>query len=123
MLTWLLPICVLLDVGRELCFKQCTNAIEGHAPIGPAVRTAVFSKAAISWGAVGAGVWLIEIVIYALVLTSVALNQAFPILSLTYAATPVASWLLLGEHINPRRWFGILLVTIGVATIAATGVR
>lgn len=122
MLIWLLALCVALDVGRELCFKQCTIVLAQIATTPSRGAIQFYPKAAIVWGAAGAGVWLSEILLYALVLTNVALSKAFPILSLTYAATPVAARLLLGEHVDPRRWLGILLVTIGVAMIAATGI-
>jgi drug/metabolite transporter (DMT)-like permease len=123
MLSWLLPLCVALDVGRELCFKKCTIALERSATPAQVRGTQLQSQHAIAWGTAGASVWLCEILLYALVLTTLALNKAFPILSLTYAATPVAAWLVLGEHIQPKRWLGILLVTLGVATIAATGIH
>lgn len=46
------------------------------------------------------------------------LSVAFPLVNVVHILIPLASWIFLGEHINPRRWLGIALVVAGLVTIA-----
>ena len=121
MLMLLLAACVGLDVARELCFKQGAQFgdIVGH-PGGTGRRVAGIPVQTV-WVLVGFVFWSVEILGWTLVLAQLPLTVAFPIMSLTYAATPLASWLLLGDIITPRRWAGIGLVTAGVAIVGSAG--
>ncbi len=48
----------------------------------------------------------------------VPLIVAFNLAGLLHVVLPIASWLLLGETIGMRRWFGIALVFVGVLIVA-----
>ena len=121
MLSLLLAFCVTLDVARDLCFKMSARASMSPAP-GPAqaIFTGVLTPVNV-WAATGATIWVVEILAYAQVLARLPLNIAFPIMSLTYAAVPLAAWLMLGETVSLRRWLGIGLVTAGVMIVGTTG--
>ena len=122
MLMLLLAVCIGLDVARELCFKQSARISSGQSrSAGPSHSLALLPLHT-TWVGAGLLCWGIEILGWVLVLARLPLNIAFPIMSLTYAATPVASWLLLGDSISPRRWAGIGLVTAGVAIVGSAGV-
>jgi len=108
MLMALLISCVGLDAARELCFKQATMCA---ALVGLS-----------AWVAVGIGVWVIELIIYASVLAHVPLNVAFPIMSLTYVASVLAGWIVLGEQVSLRRLAGTGFITAGVLLVGATGI-
>lgn len=113
MLMSLIFACVALDVSREVLFKKAAGAQgAGFFP---------FVSASMSWGAVGAAVWAAEILLWAQVLARMPLNKAFPIMSLTYAATPLAAYVVFNERISNARWAGIGLVTVGAAIIGASG--
>ena len=120
MLILLLMACVALDVTRELCFKTGARASVAMTG-GPASQGSHFN-AAVGWSVAGAVFWGIEILGWAAVLSKLPLNVAFPLMSLTYAATPLASWLVLGDAISRRRWLGIALVTAGVMIVGASGI-
>lgn len=60
---------------------------------------------------VGAAVWLT-------VLSRVPLSFAYPILALTYAVTPVAAWLVLGETLPLVRWLGVSVICLGVVLVS-----
>jgi multidrug transporter EmrE-like cation transporter len=120
MLIGLLMTCIFLDVVRELCFKIGARA--SVAAAGPAGKSASNVTLAAAWSVGGGVVWGVEILAWAAVLSEVPLNIAFPVMSFTYAATPLASALLLGEAISRRRWLGIGFVTAGVAIVGATGI-
>lgn len=109
----LILTCIALDVGREVLFKMAAGA-QGDGPMP-------FVSASLSWGAVGAMVWAAEILLWAQVLARMPLNVAFPLMSLTYAATPLAAWLIFKERISSARWAGIALVTAGAAIIGTIG--
>ena len=120
MLMALLIACVALDVVRELCFKM--GARESLSLPGWAAMSWSQFRAPAGWSVVGAFVWLVEILGWTAVLAKLPLNIAFPIMSLTYAATPLASSLAFGDVITPRRWLGISLVTAGVMIVGASGI-
>lgn len=119
MLILLMAFCISMDVGRELCFKMGARASVAIAP-GAGFWISHFD-APMLWSIAGAVIWGIEILAWAQVLAHLPLNVAFPVMSLTYAATPLASWLLLDDQISQKRWIGIALVTIGVMIVGATG--
>jgi drug/metabolite transporter (DMT)-like permease len=106
----LLAVCIALDVGRELCFKKA--ALAGAGALTP-----------FGWTATGIVIWGVEILIWALVLAHLPLVIAFPIMSLSYALTPLASRYLLGDRVSARRWAGIGFVTFGAAIIGTTGIQ
>jgi drug/metabolite transporter (DMT)-like permease len=124
MLIVLLAVCIALDVARELCFKTGARASlpETDKAVNKTGATKIAARTAAGWSIAGALIWGIEILTWAAVLAQLPLNIAFPIMSLTYAATPLASAVVLGEKINRRRWAGIGLVTAGVAIVGASGI-
>ena len=48
----------------------------------------------------------------------VPLNIAANLTGIVHVLVPVSCWFFLGEKISPGRWLGILLVIVGVFTIA-----
>ena len=119
MLILLMALCIVTDVVRELCFKMGARASVSIEP-GAGFWTSHLN-APLLWSAAGVAIWCIEILGRALVLAYLPLNVAVPVMSLTYAATPLASWLLLDDKISRRRWLGIALVTVGVMIVGTTG--
>jgi drug/metabolite transporter (DMT)-like permease len=105
----LLTACVVLDAGRELCFKS--------AAVAPAGQQATF----VAWTSAGIVLWTIEILAYLKVLADVPLNIAFPAMSLTYVVSLLAAIAFLGERISARRWVGTGFITAGVALIGLAG--
>jgi len=54
-----------------------------------------------------------------LAMLSVAkVSFVFPATALSYAVGTLGGRLFLGERVTPQRWFGVLLVCIGVALVA-----
>lgn len=122
MLSLLLALCIAFDVARELCFKMSARASVVTGLESSEWSLMMLPSLSTQWAAVGAIVWAIEIVAYSLVLARLPLNIAFPVMSLTYAATPLACWLLLDESISLQRRLGIGLVTAGVMIVGTAGV-
>jgi len=122
MLVLLIILSITLDVAREICFKIAAGGeAESFSPPMPASHPRSF-RAPYAWTACGFLCWAVEIIIWTAVLAQLPLSIAFPLMSITYAATPLASWLFLGETISMRRWLGASFVTAGAAMIGSTGI-
>lgn len=112
MLITLVGLCIILDVMRDVLFK-----------LGAMRRLSCPGLASRLWPAAGALVWAVELVLWAEVLTMLALNVALPLMSLTYALAPLVGRLLFAEAIGPRRWLGIMAVTLGSAIVGVATLK
>jgi drug/metabolite transporter (DMT)-like permease len=109
MLMLLLAGCVVFDVAREICSKVAAHIGNEESPTF------------LIWLTGGIAIWGVEIIAYSVVLSRLPLNVAFPVMSLSYAASLFAGWLILGEHLSLRRWLGTGLITAGVALVGLSG--
>lgn len=50
------------------------------------------------------------------------LSFVVPCTALSYAFSTILAQFVLGEHVDPTRWIGVLLITLGVALVARTPV-
>ena len=64
-----------------------------------------------------------ESVVWLLVLEQAPLSIAFPIMSLTYAATPIAAALVLEERLTRRQAIGAALVTLGAVLVSISDLK
>ena len=55
---------------------------------------------------------------WSFLLTKLDLSFVQPILALTYVLTPILAIFLLGEHVTPLRWTGVLVIIAGVYIVA-----
>lgn len=110
----LLAFCVLTDMARELNFKAATLRAD-RARYVLALATNPFL-----W--LGIAFWAVEVVAWLVVLEHVRLAIAFPIMALTYAATPLGASLVLGETLSRSQRNGALLVAAGVVLVSLSDV-
>jgi drug/metabolite transporter (DMT)-like permease len=68
----------------------------------------------------GLALYVVPSFIWIYLLKSVAVSYLQPLLAMTYVATPLAAWLLLGETVSLGRWCGIAVILIGVTIVART---
>lgn len=61
---------------------------------------------------------IVSLLSWLYVLKYIPLSIAFPLSRVVDVLIPLSCWLILGEHISPRRWCGIALVVIGLAIVA-----
>jgi len=61
---------------------------------------------------------IISLLSWLYVLRYIPLSIAFPLSRAVDVLIPLSCWIILGEHISPRRWFGIALVVIGLMLTA-----
>jgi drug/metabolite transporter (DMT)-like permease len=46
------------------------------------------------------------------------LSIAYPLSNIVHVSIPISAWILLGEAISSTRWFGIVLVVLGLIVVA-----
>ena len=115
MSTWpLILLCVALEITLELCYKIAANKA---ALIDDRLVTAL--KQPQAW--LGMCLWLAETLIWVRVLETTPLSLAYPLMSLVYVGIPLASRVVLKEHLTPRHLLASGLIAAGVAVIAAKG--
>jgi len=105
-----LLFCVATDAAREVCFKAA--AVQS----GRSSFFASLLTRPVLW--LGLLFWAVELVAWLLVLGRVRLAIAFPIMALTYAVTPIAAGLILGETLTRRQAAGAALVALGSLTVS-----
>lgn len=66
----------------------------------------------------GLFLYVISAAIWLIVLSAVDLSFAYPFIGFTYVMVLVLSKLILKEDVNPIRWAGALIITIGVIVIS-----
>lgn len=110
----LLAGCIALEIVRELAFKtaaDATSVTDGYFR--------ALARRPVLW--VGLTAWAVEVVGWVAVLQRVPLTLAFPIMTLTYAAIPMASHWLLKERLSGRQATGAGLVAVGVICVGLAG--
>jgi drug/metabolite transporter (DMT)-like permease len=110
-----LIFCVIAEVCRELCFKVAAMRSDPERP-GYAWRLA---RRPLVW--TGIALWSGEILAWVVVLGSLPLAVAFPLITLGYAAVPLAGAWVLGERLNRAQAAGATLVVAGVACVGWGG--
>jgi drug/metabolite transporter (DMT)-like permease len=71
------------------------------------------------WLCLGAGLLLIEALLYTGALRLLDVSTAYPIGSLSFVAVTVLSRWLLGERITAERWAGVALIVVGAGLVAS----
>lgn len=69
------------------------------------------------WILGGIGCYLGSFVAWMLILRRTDLSLAFPLSGFGFVTVALASWLILGENIEPLRWLGIGAIIAGVALL------
>lgn len=65
----------------------------------------------------GLACYAISVVVWMVVLSRVAVNYAYPMLSVGYIITAVFGWWLFSEPLTPIRMLGIAVIIVGVILI------
>lgn len=119
-MTWMLALLFLAsiacDVAGQLCFKIGADALpslDGASGIDGARQTVLNP-----WIAAGLVTYVIELVLWLLILSDAPISLAFPIASANFLGIALASWWFLGERVARIQWLGAGLITFGVALVA-----
>ncbi|MDB5686346.1 MAG: permease [Rhizorhabdus sp.] len=109
---FLLLLCILAEVVRELCFKTAAGPL-GNAMIAREWQRAIASP--LIW--VGICLWAGETVAWIAALELVPLGFGYPIRAASYALIPFAAWLVLKERLGGSQILGVSLITVGVCCV------
>jgi drug/metabolite transporter (DMT)-like permease len=93
------------------------------AKVPSAVQWLGFTGLYSNWVWVGIGCLILSFVCWMIVLRSMPLNIAYMLSNVVHVLIPISCWLFLKEVINPTRWSGIALVTIGLMVVASPAVK
>lgn len=100
---------VILGTGAQLALKY---ALDG-AVRGESTQSLIWSPWVWTWFIC----YLLSTVLWLIVLRSVPLSQAFPILGLQFALVPIASRMFLDERMQAEQWLGVATIVIGVVLV------
>jgi drug/metabolite transporter (DMT)-like permease len=99
---------------QQLSFKAGADAVgRARGFLGAVLRQPLI------W--LGVAIWAVESIAWVLVLQAAPLSVAYPVMTLSYAAVPVAGVLVLKERMSRRQFGGAALIFAGVVCVAMSG--
>lgn len=110
---------VVPGTGGEMCMSHAMKIVGEVTDFRPHAILRVIGRAMkIPW--FWLGITMMAAAFFALLgMLSVAkVSFVFPAAALSYAVGTLGGRLFLGERVTPQRWFGVLLVCIGVILVA-----
>ena len=110
----LLAFCVTAEVVQQTSFKAGAE----RAADGGRLTRGILGQPFI-W--LGVAIWAVEIIAWTLVLEKTPLSLAYPVMTLSYVAIPLASFVCLRERMSRRRWIGAGLVAVGGLWVGMSG--
>ena len=106
----LLLTCVVAEVAYQLSFKTVADRAD------PDRHLRSVASQPLLW--FGVALWAIEVVVWLAVLQSVPLDIAYPVMTLTYAAVPIAGVVALKEKMSTSQVAGATLIFAGVICVS-----
>jgi multidrug transporter EmrE-like cation transporter len=102
---------ILLKIGMNRIGNINVNSMSslGHLFLGVVKSPIVL---------VGLFMYVISAAIWLIVISAVDLSFAYPFIGLTYVLILIVSKFILKESVNPIRWAGAAIITIGVVVIS-----
>jgi undecaprenyl phosphate-alpha-L-ara4N flippase subunit ArnE len=110
----LLAFCIAAETVQQVSFKSAANAASRSQSAGLGV-----ARQPLVW--LGAAIWVVESIAWVRVLQHTPLSLAFPVMTLSYAAVPLAGVMLLREAMSARQILGAILIFLGVACVGLSG--
>jgi len=109
---------VFVGTGGELFVSRAMKTIGEVTDFRPHSIARVVARA-LALPRMWMGIALMAIAFFALLgmLSLAKVSFVFPSTALSYAAGALGGRLFLGERVSPQRWFGVLLVCLGVVLV------
>jgi uncharacterized membrane protein len=109
---------VFAGTGGELCVSRAMKTIGEVTDFRPHAIAAVVLRA-LALPRIWTGVALMAVAFFSLLgmLAVAKVSFVFPSTAISYGIGALGGKLFLGERVSPQRWFGVLLVCIGVALV------
>ena len=112
---------VLLNAAAQLMLKAGANRVGPLEMQAGALASAARELAFSAPIAGGIACYVVSVMVWIVALTRVEVSLAYPMLSIGYIVNAVAAWWLFAEQLTPLRFAGILVITLGVYLLAASG--
>jgi len=115
----LILLSISIAVGGQLLLKVGINHI-GVVNLGntSALKQLFFGVVRSPMVIGGLFMYVISAAIWLIVLSAVDLSFAYPFIGFTYVMVLILSKFILKEDVNPIRWIGTIIITIGVVVIS-----
>ena len=115
----LILLSIAIAVGGQLLLKLGLNkmgniTVDSFGALGQLFSGIIKSQMVI----IGLFCYVISAAIWLVVLSAVDLSFAYPFIGLTYVLILIISKFVLKEDVNPWRWAGAAIITIGVVVIS-----
>ena len=109
---------VFVGTGGELCVSRAMKTMGEVKDFRPVAVARVVGRA-MALPRMWTGITLMAIAFFALLgmLSLAKVSFVFPSTALSYAAGALGGRFFLNERVTPQRWFGVLLVCVGVALV------
>ena len=105
--------------GGEMCMSRAMKTIGEVTDFRPHSIARVIGRAmTVSWMWIGLTLMATGFFALLAMLSVAKVSFVFPATALSYAVGTLGGRLFLGERVTPQRWFGVLLVCVGVALVA-----
>jgi drug/metabolite transporter (DMT)-like permease len=115
----LIVLTVMINTTGQFVIKTGVNKI-GKISITQNLFGTIL-RALTSWVIIGGfGLYFLSAILWIIILSRAELSWAFPILSLSYVITVLASPILLNESFSVQRLMGTLVICIGVYLVSRT---
>jgi drug/metabolite transporter (DMT)-like permease len=115
----LIVLTVMINTTGQFVIKTGVNKIGKISITGNLFGTIL--RALTSWVIIGGfGLYFLSAILWIIILSRAELSWAFPILSLSYVITVLASPILLNESFSVQRLMGTLVICIGVYLVSRT---
>lgn len=113
-------IVVFVGTGGELFVSRAMKTVGEVTEFRPSVIARAVARG-MAQPAMWMGIMLMALAFFALLgmLSVSKVSFVFPSTALSYAAGAMGGKLFLREKVTPQRWFGVLLVCIGVVLVFA----
>jgi drug/metabolite transporter (DMT)-like permease len=103
----------------EMCMSRAMKTIGEVTDFRPHSIARVIGRAmTVSWFWIGLALMATGFFALLAMLSVAKVSFVFPATALSYAVGMLGGKLFLGERVTPQRWFGVLLVCVGVALVA-----
>lgn len=113
---FLLVVCA--GTGGELCVSRAMKTVGEVTSFHPAaLLSTVLRCLRVKWMWLGLALMTTAFFSLLWVLSLANVSLVVPVTALSYTAGTVGGKVFLREHVTPRRWAGVALVTIGVTLV------
>ena len=110
---------VVPGTSGEMCMSHAMKTVGEVTDFRPHAIAIVIGRAMrVPWFWIGLTMMTTGFFALLGMLSVAKVSFVFPATALSYAVGTLGGRLFLGERVTPQRWFGVLLVCVGVALVA-----